>query len=217
MSKVHIELSMDKKQLLVAFLQDVDGNMDTYRKHVRIRNAFDLENFELFCDAWRAELRILNGIVVGSRVDVILTMRNIRYQTYRSLFVVGPSEDDDESVEVSLPAQLQERVGAAERTDYEVPLQLLRDLQADMAKKKWNERRGVNQQTGKIETVDRIVTMDEAQVIVEFDELLSDALNVREESEDEQPTKSDLGESLPTPSAIVDRRSVDATSRQETD
>jgi len=181
MSKVHIELSMDKKQILVAFLQDVDGNMDTYRKNVRIRNAFDLENFELFLDAWRAELRMLNGIVVGSRVDVALTMRNIRHQTYRNLFVIETSDSDDENANVGLPARMKEYVQAAEHTYYEVPLELLKDLRGDMAKYDWNKRRGVNQQTGVIETVGRIVNMDEVQVIVELDELLSSILSVKEE------------------------------------
>lgn len=180
MSKIHIELSMDKKQLLVAFLQDVDGNIDTYRKHVQIRNAFDLENFELFLDAWRAELRMLNGIVVGSRIDIVITMRNIRYRTYNDLFIVTKSEEDTENVELSLPAKMRNLVEAAECAGYDIPLKLLKELRSDMATKKWNERRGVNQQTGKIETVDRIVTMDEAQVIVEFDELLSSVLGGEE-------------------------------------
>ena len=181
MSKVHIALSMDKKQLLVSFLQDVDGKMDTYRKFVRIRNAFNLEDFELFVDSWRAELRKLNGIVVGSRIDVVITMRNVRHQTYHDLLSI---EVDDKDGEIGLPSQMQKHIEAAEQIDYDVPLQLLRDLQSDMASKDWTKRRGINQQTGKVETVDRIVNIDEAQVIVEFDELLSSVLSVKEESDE---------------------------------
>jgi len=188
MSKVHIELSMDKKQLLVAFLQDVDGNMDTYRKHVRIRNAFDLENFELFLDDWRAILRTLAGIVVGSRIDMAITMRNIRYRTYNELFEELTVKEDAKEVfvrTVVLPEKLKRHQEAAERTGYDVSLASLREWQSDIAKHDWSKRRGVNQQTGKIETVDRIVNMDEAQVIVDLDDLLADVLNVKEESDNE--------------------------------
>jgi len=178
MSKVHIELSMDKKQILVAFLQDVDGNMDTYRKHVQIRNAFDLEIFELFIDDWRAELRMLNGIVVGSRIDILITVRNIRYQTYRDLLDVK----DEKSGETHLPSRLRRHQGIAERTGYDVSLEMLKVLQGDMKTKDWSKRRTVNER-GKIETVDRIVNMDEAQVIVELDDLLTDVINVKEESD----------------------------------
>lgn len=184
MSKVHIELSMDKKQLLVAFLQDVDGNMDTYRKHVLIRNAFDLENFQLFCSEWRSELRRVNKIVVGSGIDIVLTMWHYRHQTYRNLYVTEPVEDSDENVEAVLPAKMQEYVEAAKHTSYDVSLELLKQLRSDMATKKWGEARSINQQTGKIETVNRIVTMDEAQVIVEFNELLSSVLNIKKAEED---------------------------------
>lgn len=176
MAKVHVELSMDKKQMLVTFLQDVDGQMDTYRKYVRVRRAFGLESFELFLDAWRAELRKLNGIVVGSRVDVAITLRNVRHHSYRELF-------SDKGDAPSLPEKLQLYQEAAERTDYDVSLEMLKVLQRDVRAHDWSVRRGVNRE-GQIETVDRLVSMDEAQVIVELDELLASALNVKEECDE---------------------------------
>jgi len=177
MSKVHIELSMDKKRILVVFLQDIDGNMDTYRKHVQIRNAFDLEEFELFLDDWRSELRKLNGIVVGSRVDIAITMRNIRHRTYRELLDVG------DSTEPCLPKNLQRHQKAAERTGYDVSLEMLKVLQGDMRAFDWSKRRTINEK-GRVEIVDRLINMDEAQVIVELDELLTNVLARKERSDE---------------------------------